>query len=287
MSWLVVTPARNEATRLPELAASLRAQSAQPVGLWVIVDDGSSDATATCVDATSVPFPVTVLSLPASPGIKNGGAFSAFLRGALAGLAELPAADRVMKLDADIVLAVDYFQVLLESLGGGDVGLIGGVIDGWREREQRHHVRGALKSYNRAAFELVRRLEPALGFDAVDEVAIRAAGLPVLRVDGAMATTTRRTGVSTGLMAGRVRGGIVARWSGYHPLYFACRLVRYLGRRPFLLGAAAMLWGYLEAGPGPFPVEIRRHHRAEQLHRLIELSRRPVVGLRDLYGVDA
>ena len=45
LSYAVVTPARNERTNLPRLAACLVEQTVQP-SAWVIVDDGSTDGTA-------------------------------------------------------------------------------------------------------------------------------------------------------------------------------------------------------------------------------------------------
>ena len=45
LTYVVVTPAHDEAEHLPRLAASLEEQSALPIA-WVVVDDGSRDATS-------------------------------------------------------------------------------------------------------------------------------------------------------------------------------------------------------------------------------------------------
>ena len=45
LRYAVITPARNEADNLPRLAESLRSQSVPPL-VWLIVDNGSTDATA-------------------------------------------------------------------------------------------------------------------------------------------------------------------------------------------------------------------------------------------------
>lgn len=42
--YIVVTPCKNEGENLPNLIASVVAQTIMPV-LWVIVDDGSTDTT--------------------------------------------------------------------------------------------------------------------------------------------------------------------------------------------------------------------------------------------------
>ena len=45
LRYAVVTPARNEEDNLRRLGAALAAQTLGP-GEWVVVDDGSTDATA-------------------------------------------------------------------------------------------------------------------------------------------------------------------------------------------------------------------------------------------------
>ena len=285
MTWLLVTPARNEAANLPLLAASLRAQTrAEVIGQWVVVDDGSTDGTATAVDPASMPFPVEVLRRErAGGGLRGGAAFRSFMAGAEHGLALLPDADRVCKLDADMQLAPDYVEQLLAV---PPAALIGGIITSWRDREHVFHVRGALKAYDRPAFEIVRALPVALGLDLIDEVAIRHAGMTVRAITSAHAVESRRTGSSEGMLEGRRRGGIVARWTGYHPVYFALRLLRSTFRKPYVIGAAAMAYGYARAEPSPYPAELRRAHRREQSARLRALARNPLRFLRDTFYLD-
>src|SRR5690349_2085000 len=99
MSFLVVTPARNEAERLPALAASLASQEPGLIRLWVIVDDGSTDTTATCLPP-DLPFPVHVITRKNDGGLAAGSAFAAWRHGAEHGLTLLPDAQRILKLDA-------------------------------------------------------------------------------------------------------------------------------------------------------------------------------------------
>ena len=272
MSWLIVTPARNEAERLPTLASSLVAQTAPLIGHWVVVDDGSTDGTADCLPA-DLPFPVTVIRRDNHGGLAGGSAFGAFLHGADTGLELLPSATRVMKLDADVALDADHFAALARH--PDTVGLLGGVLTGTDEVHRHDYTRGPAKAYNRAAFDVVRRLPRAVGFDVVDEVALREAGMSVQVVPGARASLTRTTGVSEGLLVGRRRGGKVARWTGYHPAYFALRLVRYLWRKPYLLGTVWCAHGWLTAGPSPYPAELRAALRRQQSARLRSLLHRP------------
>jgi glycosyltransferase involved in cell wall biosynthesis len=271
--WLLVTPARNERDRLPQLAASLAAQTVQPLGLWVIVDDGSDDGTAECVDPADMPFDVAVLQRSNTGGLLGASERVAFGDGVAFGLGKLPDAERILKIDADLVLAPDHFAALTQI--PADVGVIGGVIADVADRSLSHHVRGGLRAYNRAAWEISDSIPVALGWDVLDEVAIRAAGLSIRVVPDAIATSARRTGTSEGVLRGRRRAGVVARWTGYHPAYFALRLLRYAAKRPIGIGALVMLWAYVRAGTGPFAPELKRAQRAEQTARLRALARSP------------
>ena len=282
MSWLIVTPARNESERLPGLAASLAAQAPGLVGLWVVVDDGSTDGTAGVATSLDLPFPVHVLTRDNSGGLGRASEFDAFRAGADEGLTRLPDAVRVMKVDADLRLAPDHLARLAEV--PLDVGLCGGRLTGLAEVEQSTYVLGGLKAYSRAAYDVVRGLPSALGWDVADEVAIRLAGMEVRVVPGATATTSRRTGASEGLLEGRRRNGVLSRWLGYHPLYFALRVVRFVFRKPFGLSAVALVRGYVSAGPSPYPPELRAAFRAAQVAKLRALARNPVRFLRETYG---
>jgi dolichol-phosphate mannosyltransferase len=281
MSWLVVTPARNEAHRLPALARSLAAQAPGLIGQWVVVDDGSSDGTRDCLPA-DLPFPALVVARTNDGGLARGSAFGAWRFGAEHGLTLLPTATRVLKVDADVLLDEDCFAHL--DAEAAEAGIAGALLRGEGEVLRHDYTRGPVKSYSRQAYDVVRQLPTAVGFDVVDEVAVRRAGMIVQLVHSAGATVTRETGSSEGLLRGRYRGGVVARWAGYHPLYVTLRLLRYLWRRPYVVGAVATAWGGATAGPGPYPAELRRALHVEQSARLRQLVRHPRAGAR-LYGV--
>lgn len=274
MTFLVVTPARDEALRLPALAASLAQQEPGLVGLWVVVDDGSSDGTSAAVPQ-DLPFPVQVVRRDNTGGLSGGSAFGAWRFGVEHGLRSLPDATRVLKLDADVVLDAGH----LAALATRGEALVGGVLRGPQEAHRADFTRGPLKAYDRRALAVVAGLPTAVGFDVMDEVAVRKAGLDVAVVPQATASVSRPTGSSEGLIRGRRRGGLVSRWTGYSRLYFAARVLRHVARRPYVVGAAAMLVGYARAGSGPWPVELRRALRAEQHDRLRAVVRAPRTGL--------
>jgi glycosyltransferase involved in cell wall biosynthesis len=285
--WLIVTPAHNEASNLPALAACLAAQTVRPPITWVIVDDASTDETLLVAQALETPFRASVLRRDqGGAGLAGGAAFSAWMAGVTHGLSLLSEPPhRVLKLDADVLLPADYFAALTDLLQTRPlVALTGGLVGTSGSREQRHHVPGATKCYSWEAFQLVQTLPVAVAFDVMDEVLLGSHGLEVIPLEQPRVSVARRTGSSEGLLVGRHRNGRVIRWSGYHPLYAMLHVLRYAFRRPLIIGSFAMLLGAYRAGPGPYPVALRRRHAAMQRQKLRALVGNPMGWLRDTYG---
>jgi hypothetical protein len=117
----------------------------------------------------------------------------------------------------------------------------------------------------------------------MDEVAIKAAGLRV-RVLPEPFGIRRAIGASQGRLHGRRRNGQVCRWTGYSYPYFVLHVLRYLFRSPYLIGSLAMIWGYVMAGSGPYPSNLKAAHGREQRTKLAQLRRQPVGWIRQVYG---
>lgn len=283
--WLLVTPARDEERHLPTLARTLADQVSPDLLHWVVVDDGSTDQTATCVDWDELPFPVEVVARPRGGGLAVGGAFAAFFHGAEHGIKAWPGITHVMKLDADVALSATFFAHINAAVCDG---IVGGVVpSGGPDREQLDHVPGFVKGYSMQMYKLVSELPAAIGLDVIDEALAMSLSLPVVPVPAAHVTLQRSIGDSEGTLKGRGRNGRVSRWCGYYPPYFVLRLVRYLPRRPRVVGAVVMLASYIRAGHGPFPAHLRVIYRDWQRRKLLRLVRNPFGSLRSLYVVSA
>lgn len=282
MTLLIVTPMFNEIDNVSGLVDTIRAQRFKDFG-WVIVDDGSTDGTAGRIAEVDTDKVATVMSRVNDGGLIVGSEFAAWRFGVDAHLEKKPYT-HVMKLDADARLAPDYLERIVE-LASGPVGIAGGVIATKGMAEQKFHVPGAVKLYTIDAYRATESIPSAHGFDAIDEIAARLAGLQT-RVDtGAHFELTRAIGASAGEIQGRYRNGRTSRWIGYDFVYFLIHCARYVARRPYVIGSLALLWGYLTAGPGPFAPELKKEHARMQREKLARAFRNPVGFWREAYKI--
>lgn len=287
MKLLIVTPIHDEVANIGQLAAQLSASSRHP-DLWVVVDDGSTDAGADLIRERTLPFRTVVVERTNDGGLIGGSAFTAWQYGVDHARQLGADFDAVMKLDADVNVPIGYLERAMGVLeSDATVGLVGGVLTGKGDREQVVHVPGPVKLYSSAGFRALESLPRVVGFDVMDELAIKHAGLRVVVRKDMPFTVRRAIGASQGLVHGRRRNGLVCRWTGYWAPYFALHALRYVFRKPYLIGSLAMVAGYLRAGSGPYPQHLKAAHAEEQRRKLSTASRSPRRWLQETYGVSA
>jgi len=281
-TYALITPARDEEQNLRRLAASLLAQTVPPAA-WVVVDDASTDNTAELVERLAVAHDwISLVSSSAGDdelveGRLSGRDVAAFN----AGLAALPSTpDIVLKLDADVSLLPDFFEILLDEFARDPrLGIAGGACfeledGGWRERwVTGDHVRGATRAYRWDCLCDVQPLEPRLGWDGIDEVRAALLGWHTRSIRSLPFFHHRRMGQRDGLRRSFHDQGATAHYMGYRPSYLVARAVFRMRRTP---AAVAMIAGYLRAALSREPVladaAVRAHIRQKQ--RLRELPRR-------------
>jgi cellulose synthase/poly-beta-1,6-N-acetylglucosamine synthase-like glycosyltransferase len=265
---LLITPCRDEAVHLERTLASVAAQT-RPPDLWLVVDDGSTDATPEILDrwAARLPYlrPLRGRGRAgrAGDGLARAAEAVAFNQ-ALASVA-LDEFSHVGKLDADIELAPDYFRCLLDRFAvESDLGIAGGCLledhgRGWRPAGgPEHHVRGALKLYRRDCLEaLGGRIQERLGWDTIDEVEARMRGYRTRSLPRPTARHLRPVATRGGILRGRARLGRAAFILRYSPWWVAAKSAQVGLARPYLVGGGAYFWGYLRAAVGD------RHDRIE------------------------
>jgi poly-beta-1,6-N-acetyl-D-glucosamine synthase len=265
---LLITPARDEAAHLERTIRAVTAQTRTP-DLWLIVDDGSSDATPRILErwAAKLPF-VRVLRAPAqNDGVDTDRlALAAEARAfnwAL-GCVELDRFTHIGKLDADVELPPEYFERLLDRFAREPgLGIAGGALleqgrgGNWHlTRVPAYHVRGALKLYSRECFEAIGGIEERLGWDTIDETYARMRGYATRSVAGLHARHHRPVATQGGTLRGRARHGQCAYILRYSAWWVALRSLKVACSRPLGLSGIAFLYGYARS-------VVRRDERVE------------------------
>jgi biofilm PGA synthesis N-glycosyltransferase PgaC len=280
---LLITPARDEAAHLERTVRAVAAQTRQP-DVWLIVDDGSRDATPQLLARLATELPFLELRQAPSRGVlpeQDGLALAAEAIAFNAALASVDLTEftHVGKLDADVELPPVYFERLLDRFEAEpELGVAGGVLlerDGgeWEPTKiPAHHVRGALKLYSRECFEAIGGIEERLGWDTIDETYARMGGYSTRSLPEISARHYRPVATRGGALRGRARHGQCAYILRYDAWWVILRSFKVALQRPYVLSGFAFLCGYfkayLKAQPKVEDVAYRRFVRRELRARI-------------------
>jgi biofilm PGA synthesis N-glycosyltransferase PgaC len=262
LRYAVVTPARNEEGNLPRLGAAMAAQTHPPVE-WVVVDDGSTDRTPDILAQLAEAHTwIRALERPAADreeSLADGRRKARDLDGFL--LAAVPLRDRVdviVKVDADVSFAPDFFEELIGRFAADDLlAIASGTCyeqdEGeWvRRTKAESTVWGATRAYRSEALADLMALEPCMGWDGLDEISVQLRGLRTQtfvelpfrhhRPEGGRELSSLHQGEALGRAAW---------YMGYRPSYLALRAVYRARREPAAIG---MLWGYFRSAARRVP----------------------------------
>jgi glycosyltransferase involved in cell wall biosynthesis len=284
----VVSPCRDEAAFLGRTLASVSAQTLRPYA-WVIVDDGSSDATPTLLREHASRHPwVRVVRRDDRGARRVGpGVVDAFYAGYALVAGE--AWDYVCKLDMDLDLPPTYFESLIRRMEEDPrLGTVSGMPyasdrDGALVPEDCSPEMsvGMAKLYRRRCFEQVGGLVRGVMWDAIDCHRARLLGWKARAFDDpdTRFRHLRPMGSSErGILTGRARHGSGQRFMGTGLVYATASAVRRLAGRPLVLGGVAMWWGYvrsaLRGDPRVEDPEFRSFLRSYQRRMLLRGKRR-------------
>ena len=293
LTYALVTPARNEAENLRRLGAVLIEQSVVPAE-WVVVDDDSTDDTAAVVDDLRASHDWIRLLGPdrgegsdavLELGRLTGRDVYAFSRGVDALQSD---SDVIVKLDADVSFAPDFFERLLSEFEADPaLGIAGGLclefIEGeWRPHHTTgDHVRGATRAYRRDCLELVRPLAPRLGWDGIDAAQAALGGWTARTIQDLPFRHHRRLGQRDGRWKMWEHQGDAARYMGYRLSYLVARSIFWARRDP---QALAMISGWAKAAvrrDDRYPdARVRELIRSKQRFRSLPTRAREAVGRR-------
>jgi hypothetical protein len=285
VSYAIVSPVKDEASRLGATAESIAAQTLRPAR-WLIVDDGSTDGTRELAQqlASEHGWIRAIDSGADGERSRGGRVVRAFERGC----EELQSEHEfLVKLDGDITLPQNYFETVARTFDTDPrAGIVGGrvlVHDGQRwvpERIGKHTVHGAIKAYRTQTLAEIGGLRPAMGWDGIDEYAAKARGWKVIPLDGLTVHHHRQRGSKQRWWRARLEEGRGAHYMGYRPSFVIVRAgYRMLVEKPPVLGGAALFAGWLQSAAKREPIvddpQAVEALRAEQKQRLRGRRARP------------
>jgi poly-beta-1,6-N-acetyl-D-glucosamine synthase len=278
--YVVISPCRNEAAFARRTLDSVAAQSIPPE-LWVIVDDGSADATPSILAEYAARYPFIRVIRRDDRGQRavGPGVIEAFYSGLQT--VDLSAYDYLCKLDLDLVLPGDYFEQLMRRMEQNPrIGTCSGkpyytdpasgqlVSEGCGDETSI----GASKFYRVSCFQQMGGFVREVMWDGIDCHRCRMLGWiacswddPELRF-----LHLRPMGSSQqSIFSGRLRWGFGQYFMGTGPLYMTASALFRMQKRPYVLGGLCMWWGYVRSwlkglpryGDPQFRSFVRRYHR--------------------------
>jgi biofilm PGA synthesis N-glycosyltransferase PgaC len=280
--YVIITPVRDEEKHIEATIESVCRQTILP-SEWVIVDDGSTDRTGDILDRVTAQSPWIRVIHRTNRGFRKsgGGVMEAFYDGY--NTLQRNDWDFIVKLDGDLSFAPEYFEKCLEyfrrdpnlGIGGGEIyHNISGNLK--LEETPRFHVRGATKIYRKSCWEAIDRLWPAQGWDTIDEVKANMLGWKTYAFADLHLLHYRLTGSEDGLLHDRVKHGMACYISGYHPLFVLASSLYRMTQKPYIIGSAAVLYGYLKAHlthpPRLEDQSYVAYIRGQQLRRLLGMQ---------------
>jgi len=284
--YLIISPVRNEAAYLQRTIDSVVAQTVRPAA-WLIVDDGSTDATPDIAAKAAAQHPWIRLYRRTDRGERKlgGGVVEAFNDGL--SQFDLGEFDYVCKLDGDLELGPAYFERLLEKFQADPrLGTASGkcwlVTENGEELERTsdEFSLGAAKFYRTKCFRQIGGFVREVMWDGIDCHRCRMLGWKAASFhDEALRIRhLRRMGSShRSVYAGRLRWGRGQYFMGTYPLYALAIAVYRMLERPWVIGGllilAGYIGGYIRRAPRYEDEAFRRFLRSWQLGRLGLLGR--------------
>jgi len=282
LAYVLITPARNEEAFIEQTIKSVVSQTILPFK-WVIVSDGSTDATDDIVKKYTVDHQwIELVRMPERGERHFAGKVHAFNAG-YAKVRDLNY-DIIGNLDADISFDNDYFEFLLTKveqnpkLGVAGTPFIEDSATPYNYRfTSIEHVSGACQLFRRECFEAIGGYKPFRrgGIDLVAVITARMKGWQTRTFTEKTCFHHRKMGsaIQKDLVA-IFRGGKGDYVMGVDPVWELFRTFYQMTRRPLVLGGLYRLAGFVWAMATRMeilvPDELAEFRKKEQRKRLLE-----------------
>ena len=255
-SYLLISPCRNEADFMVNTLESVVNQSVLPAK-WIIVDDGSTDATSEILQQYSNQYDFIHIVTRDNRGHRSvgPGVIEAFYAGL--DIVDLNIYQFVCKLDLDLELPAGYFQLLMQRMNENPrIGTCSGkpynrcgdrLVSEKRGDEMSV---GMTKFYRVNCFQQIGGFVSEVMWDAIDCHRCRQLGwiacswdAPDLRF-----VHLRIMGSSQdSVYQGRMRHGFGQYFMGTSLIYMFATSVYRMLHPPYIFGGMAMFWGYFKS----------------------------------------
>jgi poly-beta-1,6-N-acetyl-D-glucosamine synthase len=279
-SYVLITPAHNEAVFIEKTIQSMIRQTVLPLK-WVIVDDGSTDNTAAVVRGYLADHPW--MELLQRPQRKDrtfaGKAYS--VKEGCDKVAGLPY-EIIGNLDADISFEKDHFEFLLSRFADDPtLGVAGTVFreEGYSSEtdsfEGHRHVAGQCQLFRRQCWEEIGGYEPhrAGGVDWIAVTTARMLGWKTQSFREKSFFHYRHLGTAErSILSSLFSYGEKDYYLGGHPLWEIFRVLYRVTKSPYILGgmmlAAGYCWAFIRRTPRAVSPQLMAFHRSEQMTKL-------------------
>jgi len=279
LSYVLITPARNEAGFIEMTLKSVAAQTVPPTK-WVIVNDGSTDNTEELVRKYAAGCPwIDLIQMPERHERSFAGKAFAVSTG-VARLGDLQY-DVIGNLDADVSFEPDYFAFLMERFEENPkLGVAG---TSFQENNLRYnyefvgieHVSGMCQMFRRECFAAIGGY-PAIKSGGIDLIAVlsaRAKGWETRTfLEKSFVHHRSQSAASHGRLAERLHMGRKDYLLGNHPLWQIFRGAYQMTHKPYFIGGflllAAYFWNAIRGVERSIPKELMALRRSEQMQRL-------------------
>lgn len=251
--YIIITPAKNEEKFIEKTIKSVINQTIKPIR-WVIVDDGSTDATAEIVKKYLKDYPFIKLIRRETNNERHFGNKVYAIRRGFEEIKDIEY-QYYCNLDADVSFESDYFEFLLKKFAENPkLGICGGkiydLVDGRfvPQKYENHSVAGPIQFFRKECYESFGGYPVSkLGFiDGFAEISARMRGWITITYEDLKVYHYRPVGTFRGSLIKRCfDGGKIEFYFGYSYIYHLLRNLPRLFGKPYVIGYFATLLGYI------------------------------------------
>lgn len=280
MPYVLITPACNEEKFIETTIQTVVKQTLLPAK-WVIVNDGSKDATASIVERYVAKHDwMELVNLPP----RKGRNFAAKVHAFRTGQERLKNIDYeiIANLDADVSLDQDHFEFLLGKFKDDPrLGVAGTIFreEGYSSDadsfEGQNYVSGQCQVFRRECFEEIGGYFPSKngGIDWIAVTTARMIGWTTRSYREKSFFHHRTLGTADrGILGSSYAYGRKDYYLGGHPLWEVFRSAYRMTKKPYVLSGLTLFLGYAGAfikhEERPVSDELMHFHRKEQMLKL-------------------